>query len=625
MGKLHLNSYSFRGRLRRFFYLLYLVLIVVLLIYTFYITRLLLRNASTQQRQSLHLYCEQTGESLKDPKTYLLNLNSYSLDLSVAATRSRQEEIYNNLINIRNLFQQNVPSFSMIGGFYAYFPRNQAFVESNGSGYNSADLFPAWLRTQLRENADLAEKLQNENSRWVPVSYQEQWYFVLLCRQNESYVGAFIDSDSVTDRYEKSGGAGSITFFTDKNGCTVCVNGISEEEQTSGSDMAETLTSAEGRILPAEVALSRTLENFQVLSVNGTRYLVQSEPTGFSDLYLTVMTPYTSITGNFLVALKLLLFLFVLSLAVFFAAIRWSVRQLAKPVDLLQETTSAISAGDIHRRIDTSTMRAEEFIDIGNAFNSMVDTMEQLRVDAYENELERRSLELNLLKSQVSPHFFINCLGLIDLMADGTTEHSAIIHQMIERLSRHLRYILRARNRVPLSEELEYEQNYTEMTRLRFPGCLTVVFDIAPGAENAEVFPILLMNFTENTFKHNLVMGEPLSLTVRATVEESNGERRLHLIHIDSGEGFAADFLAKFNELAASDKPDWSAQMEGFHIGNWNVIRHLKLVYGETASIRFSNKPGSGARIDIDIPYREYQPEVSPSAESHEARWQTYD
>lgn len=623
MGRLAVRSYSFQKRIRLFFYLLYLLLIGILLLYTYYTIHVLRRNAESMQRQSLRLFCAQAQNSMRDPQTYLTNLNSYSLDLSVVAAHSHQEEIYGSIINVNNLLRQSALSFSMVDGLYAYFPKNQVFIGAIGNNYNSSSQFPVWLRSRFREDEAFSDTLQQSGSVWSPVCADGHWYLVLLNTLNNSYVGAFVDTDSLTDRLEESGGAGAIAFFSDQNGQTACVDESGGKEQTA--EAAETASGytedsrTGGRnvrrgdqILPAQVSLDQTLAHSQTIQVAGTNYLVQSEPTGFSQLYLTVMTPYAQVTGRLLFALRLLLILFFLSIAVFLVAIRWSLQMLSRPLRLLQSTAEAISAGDVHRRVDTVSLHAREFREIADAFNHMLDTIEKMRINAYEQELERRSLELNLLKSQVSPHFFINCLGLIDLMADGTEAHSQVIHKMIARLSRHLRYTLRAKDRVPLSEELEYVDNYIEMTKLRFPGCLTVTYDIDPEAEKAEIFPILLLNFTENAFKHNLVMGEPFSLTIRASVLTRGGEKRLHLTHLDSGQGFDAEFLDQFNRIKSLSAEDQAAQrariqQEGYHIGNWNLIRHLTLIYGDTADVSLSNEPGSGARIDIDIPYREYR------------------
>ena len=174
---------------------------------------------------------------------------------------------------------------------------------------------------------------------------------------------------------------------------------------------------------------------------------------------------------------------------------------------------------------------------------------------------------------------------------------------MVATLSQHLRYTLSTKERVPLSEEAEYEQNYVALSELRFPGCITFEMDISEEASRAMVFPLILIMFTENTFKYNLVMGEQLKLTVRAEIYEKEGEKRLHLTHIDSGGGYPEEIIQMVNYGTASG----IAGADGQKIGVRNIAHRLQLYYGESAELKLSNEFGMGARNDIDIPYVEYQ------------------
>ena len=233
----------------------------------------------------------------------------------------------------------------------------------------------------------------------------------------------------------------------------------------------------------------------------------------------------------------------------------------------------------------------------------MVDRVQSLKIEAYEENIQAKNFQLLALRSQVAPHFLINCLNMIGYMADGTAENTELIHQMVATLSQHLRYTLSTKERVPLSEEAEYEQNYVALSELRFPGCITFEMDISEEASRAMVFPLILIMFTENTFKYNLVMGEQLKLTVRAEIYEKEGEKRLHLTHIDSGGGYPEEIIQMVNYGTASG----IAGADGQKIGVRNIAHRLQLYYGESAELKLSNESGMGARNDIDIPYVEYQ------------------
>jgi sensor histidine kinase YesM len=158
---------------------------------------------------------------------------------------------------------------------------------------------------------------------------------------------------------------------------------------------------------------------------------------------------------------------------------------------------------------------------------------------------------------------------------------------------------------VSLKEEMSYIENYLELTKLRFPGYLNYGLSIASEAEEASVFPLILLMFTENTIKYNMVMGEPLVIKISVQLIEKDNGIWIHLTHIDSGDGFSEDMLQDFSLKIHQNHGN---RYKGTHLGIINVAKRLQLVYGDTARLNISNEPEAGARIDIDIPYIPYSP-----------------
>ena len=110
---------------------------------------------------------------------------------------------------------------------------------------------------------------------------------------------------------------------------------------------------------------------------------------------------------------------------------------------------------------------------------------------------------------------------------------------------------------------------------------------------------MLLLMLTENSIKANVVMGEPFHIYIQGHWYEKDGQPRIHLSHIDSGTGFDEQSLALYNHITDYTE----VQKNGYGIGIYNTVMRLRLMFGDMASIFFSNEPGLGARIDIDIPF----------------------
>ena len=119
-------------------------------------------------------------------------------------------------------------------------------------------------------------------------------------------------------------------------------------------------------------------------------------------------------------------------------------------------------------------------------------------------ELEKQNMmtELNLLKSQIQPHFLFNTLNNIySLTLDKSDEASDAVMKLSELMS----YMLyQKETRVSLDDELYYMQSYLDLEKLRFGKRLELSFDIEGDAEQVRVPQLLFLPFIENTFKHGV-------------------------------------------------------------------------------------------------------------------------
>lgn len=128
------------------------------------------------------------------------------------------------------------------------------------------------------------------------------------------------------------------------------------------------------------------------------------------------------------------------------------------------------------------------------------------QLDLKEKQAARLQSELDYLKYQINPHFFMNTLNNIHALVDidGELAKEAIIE-----LSRMMRYLLYESNHptVPLQKELDFMQQYLELMRLRCDDSVTISYEspIQPDvALQTGIPPMLLISFIENAFKHGI-------------------------------------------------------------------------------------------------------------------------
>ncbi|MDD5849275.1 MAG: histidine kinase [Firmicutes bacterium] len=580
MHRRNKRTYSFRKRVFLIIYSLYFTVITILLSYTIYLTNRQIRTAEDETRQMLSFYNGQVYDNLFNASRLLYSINTYSTDISLLATGTDRSELYGNITRATNTLKNTVYSFSYVRGLFAYFPRIDTFINAAKSSAAEDTWFPEYLRSHFRNDPLFVPSLTESRESWTIRENEGHFYLIRLIVLDGGYVGAWTTLDTILDGLADAEREEYSPVFLTENGTPV----------GSNSDALSPVSDAD---FPTG--------HFNV-QYQDTSCVLVAEPLRYCNLCLGILIPRSYLTGLIYPTLILVLALLLASMVLMFFLVRYVQLTISKPLDLLQTTASAIASGDVKHRIDTANLRAKELLEISDSFNGMVDSIEQLRIDIYEEKLQKQKIEMYCLQSQVSPHFFINCLNLIGLLADGTPEHTKILNQMIAQLSRHLRYTLRAKSEVSLREELEHEKNYIEMTKLRFPGCLTVRYEIADEVLDASVFPLILIGFTENTFKYNMVMGKPLTLIVQGRLLHIDGQLRVRLVHIDSGSGFSEDVLGEYQSLEKMPPSE-----TGHRIGIWNAWKRFQLIFGETASLKLSNEPGMGARIDMDFPYRSYE------------------
>jgi hypothetical protein len=114
---------------------------------------------------------------------------------------------------------------------------------------------------------------------------------------------------------------------------------------------------------------------------------------------------------------------------------------------------------------------------------------------------EKANAELQLLKSQIHPHFLFNTLNNIYFF---TLTASQKAPEILTKLTDLLRYIINECNHklVPLAKELKMIEDYMALERIRYGDRLKMTIDISGYHTGKMIPPLLLIPLVENSFKH---------------------------------------------------------------------------------------------------------------------------
>ena len=226
-----------------------------------------------------------------------------------------------------------------------------------------------------------------------------------------------------------------------------------------------------------------------------------------------------------------------------------------------------------------------------------------VRIERRLEEQGRLLLEarLDALQRQINPHFLFNTLNSITSLIRVEPE---LAREMIGKLASILRTLLKEREAfVPLSEELEFTDDYLGIEVVRFGAKLRVVKEIAPETMEVAVPSMLLQPLIENSIKHGL---EPRISGGTVTLRSRMTEDGLLLVEVeDDGVG-----MVPGREMAA---PVSGLVRSGSGVGMRNVRERMEVLYGGAATVEMVSRPGRGTRVTLRMPVRDAQAVAWPA------------
>nr|NIV10025.1 hypothetical protein [Fodinibius sp.] len=177
----------------------------------------------------------------------------------------------------------------------------------------------------------------------------------------------------------------------------------------------------------------------------------------------------------------------------------------------------------------------------------IMDSMKKLRLREQQaaelRELSNRQ-QIDNLKAQLNPHFLFNTLNSINAMVSKDVDQT---RDMITGLSDMLRYSIRSfeKDRVALSEELEFVRQYLELEKHRYGDRLQYSLSVDDDLSNVEIPPMIIQPIVENAVKHGIAPTEDGG-QVNITVRREDGEMMVSIE--DTGRG-----LGDPEEIKSSD------------------------------------------------------------------------
>lgn len=518
---------------------------------------------ASETKGALDLYMLQVEDAMKRAawKTQQIAVD----DVDFAKINSKKitttTEYYDELqsvVRLKEVMNKAIDDNIFAAGMYAFFPEKEIkIVESNYSSY----------QTELFEqiNRIIEEKEIQKVGYWEVVDLETTDIALYVGKHQNAYFGAWFDLNQILRRIVKEDGNPQIQAF------------ISEDRQIYSEKNTE------------NIDLETVLKNPKKAG-----YIVIRTENKYADFSLIQVISRSTIKNNFSGMTQILswsMILVLLAIPVILYVLR---RWMIVPLNQLSSAMKRIEHGDTEFRI-TEKSAGSEFEQINKNFNRMLDEMSELKIDVYEQQLEKEKIRRCFLSQQIQPHFILNAMNIL---YSYEQDEYPLIQKMILCLSQYFRYIVNANTDfVELKNEMLHIRNYFEIQRARYPEEFFAIVEWDEELDNCLIPPLLIQNFVENAIKHSLMIGNSIDIFV---IAKKMGDEKIQIFVADTGKGISDEILEKIKRFRETKQ-----YQDGLGVGIQNAIERLEVLYEGKAELKIGRDRPNGTRVELILERKE--------------------
>ena len=325
----------------------------------------------------------------------------------------------------------------------------------------------------------------------------------------------------------------------------------------------------------------------------GTRREVTVKTVGYTGWKLVGVVPSENLWDNY--GQLVLFFLFVVLFSVFllvFVNLRLS-EWITAPVKKLDRAVKELEHGSTE--VDFDVGGPGEMEHLSHSVRSMVSTMRHLMDDIIEQEEQKRRSELEVLQSQINPHFLYNTLDSVIWMTENGRTDDAVV--MLTSLARFFRISLsRGSSIIPIRDELEHARHYLTIQKMRYKNKFSATITAEDGVESLCTIKLIVQPILENAIYHGMAYADgDGEITVRAF--RDGGDVLIEVS--DNGPGMPEEVV---ESLLDPNGPAAAAGAKGSGIGFRNVHRRIRLTFGADYGLTIFSEPDDGTTVRIRLP-----------------------
>lgn len=276
-------------------------------------------------------------------------------------------------------------------------------------------------------------------------------------------------------------------------------------------------------------------------------------------------------------------------------------KRITQPLEELTHSFQRLEQGDYPPPLENNSN--DEVGQLIQGYNHVVKSLKKLNDNIIAQQEEKRRFEiaavktrLDLLQSQIHPHFIHNTLNTLNYMAieAGNTSLSELISSFnaLLRMS-----ISTESDFCTVESEIECVRHYMRILRCRYADRpLECIYTIDESAKSALLPRLVLQPLVENAIYHGILPAEDRHGIIRVQCTTSEG--MLYMSVSDNGVGISPDTLQRIKDGHTFSTSGYN------HIGIKNVKERLQILYHQECDFQIITTANQGTTIFFSVPCR---------------------
>ncbi|MFS0778451.1 histidine kinase [Neobacillus sp. 3P2-tot-E-2] len=541
------NSISFKI----VFYIIIVLtpLISVLIYYNYQTHESLLKQVEDTHRNMLDSYMLQLDSQLKNSMTYSLDMALFHVDPKILVANSDETDIafakHRIFMNQTNRLLSN----NLIDAFFLYVKGGDYYIIASQNSVSESELsaLKGYVITRSKLGSSTAS---SPKSNWITTRIDKNNGLINMSYGNGDIIaGSYTNTDKLISKYNRKNLTKTKLIFISSDS----FNNVIANQQKD-----HVLITSQSSV--ANVLLGETLSKAEI------------EKT------LPIVQRY----------ILLVSIIFALMLPVLILLMNMTV---VNPLRKLTRSMARVRKGDLTHRM--KLQKSSNELEMVNAtFNEMMDTVQNLKISIYEEQIKVQKSQLRNLQSQLNPHFLINSLNMVNNLiqtGDLNTAKKLILNSVD-----FFRFRTKIDNDfVPLIEEINHISDYLEIQKVRYKNKFTYTLEVNRLIEDMLIPPMLIQNFVENSIKYAIEMTRVIHISIRVEYFEVEYYPFAKITITDNGIGYPAKLLEQLNSgMKITDSL-------GDHIGISNCVQRIKILYDGKGSWKFYNDGGAISELTL--------------------------